>query len=298
MGTIGNIWGRSPILRRRMPPVQFLRWQIRKEGFETVDAAQWTGWLSNKNPELNFTLFEKGKAPNGMVWVPGGTFSIWIPGLDNAPEVHLDSYWIDKFEVTNRDFKKFVDAGGYATQRYWKHKFLKNGKELSWQETVALFRDKTGRPGPSTWELSNYLEGQADYPVTGVSWYEAAAYAEFAGKSLPTVYHWDEAAGTNSASEIAPISNFSIKGLAAVGSYGGLGPHGTYDMAGNAKEWCWNSSGKEDVVLEQQWERRQALRAGRSLGRASLHVHRRRRAVPVREVFSVRVSAREIHCPA
>ena len=117
-----------------------------------------------------------------------------------------------------------------------------------------MFRDKTGRPGPSTWELSNYAEGQADYPVTGVSWYEAAAYAEFVGKSLPTVYHWDEAAGTWAASDIAPISNFG-KGLAAVGSYRGLGPHGTYDMAGNAKEWCWNISGKGNkrYVLGGAW---------------------------------------------
>jgi eukaryotic-like serine/threonine-protein kinase len=255
----GNNWqylGRSPIMGRRMPVGQFLRWEIRKEGFETLDTADWTAWFADKSSELSFTLFEKGKAPPGMVWVPGGNFSLWMPGLDSMPEVHLDSYWVDKFEVTNRDFKKFLDAGGYTTQRYWKQKFLKNGKEFSWQEAVALFRDKTGRPGPSTWELSNYPEGQADYPVTGVSWYEAAAYAEFAGKSLPSVYHWDEAAGTIAASEIAPISNFSGKGLAAVGSYRGLGPHGTYDMAGNAKEWCWNTTGDEEkrYVLGGAWD--------------------------------------------
>ncbi len=49
---------------------------------------------------------------------------------------------------------------------------------------------RTGRPGPSTWEAGDYPEGQDDYPVSGVSWYEAAAYAEFAGKALPTVDHW------------------------------------------------------------------------------------------------------------
>jgi formylglycine-generating enzyme required for sulfatase activity len=249
--------GRSPILRRRMPLLQFLRWQIRKEGFETVEAARLTSFHITKDPELTFTLSEKGKVPAGMVWVPGGSFSLWtVSGWKNVPEVHLDSYWIDKFEVTNQDFKKFVDAGGYATSRYWKQRFLKDGRELTWQQATALFRDKTGRAGPSTWELSNYLRGQADYPVTGVSWYEAAAYAEFVGKSLPTVYHWDKAAGTGEASELAPISNFSGKGLAAVGSYGGLGPDGTYDMAGNAKEWCWNTTGKENkrYVLGGAWD--------------------------------------------
>ena len=253
----GGNWqylGRSPIEQRRMP-LQFLRWQVRKGGFEPVEVGSWGAFLLKKSSEMHFTLFENGKTPPGMVWVEGGTFSLWIPGLDGLPTVTLDPYWIDKFEVTNRDFKKFLDAGGYTTQRYWKQKFLKDGKELSWQQAVALFRDKTGRPGPSTWELSNYPEGQADYPVTGVSWYEAAAYAEFVSKSLPTVYHWDEAAGTRAASDIAPISNFSGKGLATVGSYLGLGPHGTYDMAGNAKEWCWNLSGNENkrYVLGGAW---------------------------------------------
>ena len=55
---------------------------------------------------------------------------------------------------------------------------------------MPQFRDSTGRPGPSTWELGTYPDGQDDWPVSGVSWYEAAAYAAFAGKTLPTVYHW------------------------------------------------------------------------------------------------------------
>ena len=253
----GGNWkyvGRSPIVQRRMP-FQFARWQIRKEGFEPVEVGTWGASLFRRSSDLNFTLFQKDKTPPGMVWVEAGSYSVWLPGLDGLPQVTLDPYWIDKFEVTNRDFKKFVDAGGYSTERYWRQKFVKDGKVLSWKEALGFFRDKTGRPGPATWELSNYPEGQADYPVTGVSWYEAAAYAEFAGKSLPTVYHWDEAAGTRAASDIAPISNFSGKGLAPVGSYLGLGPHGTYDMAGNAKEWCWNLSGKENkrFVLGGAW---------------------------------------------
>jgi serine/threonine protein kinase/formylglycine-generating enzyme required for sulfatase activity/cephalosporin-C deacetylase-like acetyl esterase len=246
--------GRSPIERRRMP-IQYLQWQVRKDGFETAEVGEWGANLSEASSDMSFALFEKDKTPSGMVWVAGGNFSLWMPGLDGLPELTLEPYWIDKFEVTNREFKKFVDAGGYATQKYWSQKFIReDGKEIPWQEAIGMFRDKTGRPGPSTWELSNYAEGQADYPVTGVSWYEAAAYAEFVGKSLPTVYHWDEAAGTWAASDIAPISNFG-KGLAAVGSYRGLGPHGTYDMAGNAKEWCWNISGKGNkrYVLGGAW---------------------------------------------
>jgi formylglycine-generating enzyme required for sulfatase activity len=71
-----------------------------------------------------------------------------------------------------------------------------------------------------------------------VSWYEAAAYAAFAGKSLPTVHHWYRAAGLSRFDDILTLSNFSRKGPARVGSYDGLGSFGMYDMAGNVKEWC------------------------------------------------------------
>ena len=247
----GDEWqylGRSPIEARRIP-FGFFRWRIRKDGFEIFEAGPFgvPGW--EKSHTFNFTLFERDKAPPGMVWVPGGTFSPEMPGFDGLPLVTVASFWIDKFEVTNREFKKFVDAGGYATQRYWKEKFMKDGREISWQKAVDTFRDRTGRLSPSTWELGSYPEDQGDYPVTGVSWYEAAAYAEFAGKSLPTVYHWSEAADTGAPDLIAPVSNFGGKSLAVVGTYTGLGPYGTYDMAGNAKEWCWNSDGKDKRYL-------------------------------------------------
>ena len=73
---------------------------------------------------------------------------------------------------------------------------------------MALFRDSAGRPGPKRLDTGRISEGQDDFPVTGISWYEAAAYAEFAGKSLPTIYHWNRAAGPFSASYIVPASNF------------------------------------------------------------------------------------------
>jgi len=60
---------------------------------------------------------------------------------------------------------------------------VKNGRTQSWEQAMAEFRDATGRPGPATWEIGTYKEGQAEFPIGGVSWYEAAAYAEFAARA-------------------------------------------------------------------------------------------------------------------
>jgi len=188
------------------------------------------------------------------VRIPGGKIELEIPGIEKAISiVEFPDYWMDRFEVTNKKFKEFVDGGGYRKPEYWKQPFTENGRTLSWEDAMQRFLDKAGRPGPATWELGNYPEGQDDYPVTGVSWYEAAAYAEFTGKSLPTAHQWQNAARRWFASDIAPLSNFGGQGLAPVGSHQGMSPFGTYDMAGNAKEWCWNATGNRRFILGGAW---------------------------------------------
>jgi len=118
--------------------------------------------------------------------------------------------------------REFVEAGGYRRREYWKFPIIKDGAEMEWEKAMALLLDATGRPGPATWELGTYPRGQEEFPVTGVSWYEAAAYAEFAGRSLPTVYHWVRAASTNMPAAVIALSNFNGKGPAAVGSHQGM----------------------------------------------------------------------------
>jgi formylglycine-generating enzyme required for sulfatase activity/pimeloyl-ACP methyl ester carboxylesterase/predicted Ser/Thr protein kinase len=228
--------GKTPIEEIRLP-LAYYRWKFTRSGFQTVEATATT-------EPIRIRLDPESAVPAGMVRVPGGSFA-----LRSLDAVALDDFWLDKYEVTNREFKAFVDAGGYAKREYWKQPFVRGGREIPFEEALAAFRDATGRPGPATWELGSFPEGRADYPVEGVSWYEAAAYAEFAGKSLPTIYHWYRAAGQGLFSEILSLSNFSGKGAAPGGTYQGLAPFGNYDMAGNVKEWCWNENGARRYIL-------------------------------------------------
>ena len=186
-----------------------------------------------------------------MAYYEGETLRqrIIIPGLEHLPPVSLHDFWIDRYE-SNKAFMQFVADGGYRKSRSWRHEFIHDGHPVSWEVAMAAFRDATGRPGPATWELGTYPAGQEDYPVTGVSWYEAAAFAEFTGKSLPTIYHWSEAARPEWSVRIVPSSNFSDRGPTKVGSSAAMSRYGTYDMAGNVKEWCFNpaADGKRYIL--------------------------------------------------
>jgi hypothetical protein len=87
-----------------------------------------------------------------------------------------------------------------------------------------------------------------------VSWYEAAAYAEYAAKSLPTVYHWWRAAGAGASyTYMARLSNFGRQGPVKVGSLSGMSPHGAIDMAGNVREWTWNPVKGRRYILGGGW---------------------------------------------
>jgi formylglycine-generating enzyme required for sulfatase activity/dienelactone hydrolase len=226
--------GTSP-LQAPLPRGYFL-WKFVKPGFAETTLASPT-WGS----VVPARLAPDGQVPDGMVLVPGADSLMGTIGIAPVPGPG-DPYFIDRHEVTNRQFKEFVDQGGYQKREYWKAPFQRDGKPVSWEDAMAAFRDATGRPGPSTWEGGTYPAGRDDFPVTGVSWYEAAAYAEFAGKSLPTLAHWYLAADIRMTSLLIPVSNFSAKGLASVGSYQSIGPFGTYDMAGNAQEWALNEA--------------------------------------------------------
>ena len=243
--------GTSPIDGRRFPVVDSV-WKFELKGYTTVERATFP------YGPMFVKLDEAGKAPPGMVHIsvtkplgkgsPGSLHG--LAGYEDLPAVELSDFWMDKFEVTNRDFKRFVDQGGYEKAEYWKNQFVKDGHVLTWAEAMKLFRDKTGNAGPSSWIQGDYPTGQGDYPVTGVSWFEADAYAHFVGKKLPTVYHWLAAAFPPDGPGLIPASNFNEVGLARVGKYEGMSWSGAFDLAGNAKEWIHNEerSGKRYIL--------------------------------------------------
>ncbi|HEY7169955.1 MAG TPA: protein kinase [Vicinamibacterales bacterium] len=221
-------FGRTPLDGVRLPRGQ-IRVRISKAGFQPIEAAV-------SPPGQRFRLDPLGEAPAGMVRVRGGRDAVRFGAVGD-----LEDFWIDRFEVTNREYKAFVDRGGYTQRAYWREPFVEDGQALPFEQAIERFRDTTGRPAPATWRNGTYPDGEADFPVGGVSWYEAAAYAVFAGKSLPTFYHWYRAANFGRFADILNVSNFDDRGPAPVGRYRGLGPFGTSDMAGNVKEWCWNA---------------------------------------------------------
>ena len=225
--------GNTPLKNVRVP-AYFMQIRLEKEGFQAVEFATHGVVLLGQS----IPLPRAGDVPTGMLAVPERPS--WVGPIDVMP---LPAYFLDKFEVTNRQFKEFIEAGGYQDSRYWKYPFVGQAGELNWDEAVTRLRDVSGRPGPSGWAQGSFPKDQADFPVSGVSWFEAAAYCEFRGKALPTVHHWRKVATFSIFSEILLFSNFSGKGPAPAGSHPGVSGLGAYDMAGNVKEWCWNSSG-------------------------------------------------------
>jgi predicted Ser/Thr protein kinase/dienelactone hydrolase len=241
--------GVTPLRDVRIPKGYF-RWKISgQSGGEIVTAPL-------RHQKMVFDLNAQRAAPAGMTCVSGSRWADMIAFMGWIGPYDLPAYDIDRFEVTNRDYQRFVDSGGYETRKYWNEKFLRLGRELTWDEAIALLRDRTGRSGPATWEGGHYPEGHADDPVSGVSWYEASAYASFVGKSLPVLAQWYRAAPPEAVSFAVQKSNIARDKPSAAGAFKGLGPYGTFDMVGNVREWVENAAADdtaEHFILGGAW---------------------------------------------
>ncbi len=191
--------------------------------------------------------------PAEMVRVRGGAYRLVSWGRPSHQSVELDDFLIDRFEVSNSDYLEFIRAGGYRDSRHWTVPFLKDGRELPWDQARHGLHDRTGLPGPRDWSNQSFPEGTADHSVTGITGQEAAAYAASRGKELPTLFQWEKAARDGVVSIFAwnimpwgPLSgvlegraNLVGRGTLPVASAAfGMSPFGAYNMAGNAAEWC------------------------------------------------------------
>ena len=194
-------------------------------------------------PPGAFVLDTEDSLPAGMVRVPGTTIRV------GSDEMQMSDFYIGRYEVTNQEFKQFVDAGGYRNPVFWEHDIVADGRTLDFDEAMTLFVDQSGRHGPATWVAGDFPDGGENLPVAGVSWYEAAAYARFAGRQLPTLHHWKRAHASGMLSWQLQYSNLESDRLEPVGTRAGIGWTGTYDMVGNAREWCYNAVGDQRVIV-------------------------------------------------
>jgi len=114
--------GNAPLQTNQIPRWGFYRVRAEKKGFASLVQTYFP--VSGLSAEL--TMQAANTVPPGMVWVSAGL------AQPPAPPLQLPGFWLDTYEVTNRKFKEFVDAGGYQKPDYWKQPFVKNGKSLSW----------------------------------------------------------------------------------------------------------------------------------------------------------------------
>ena len=177
--------------------------------------------------------------PESMVIIPAGRFQMGSNNGDSDEQpihtVYVDAFYMDKYEVTNAQYKVFIDANP------------------EWRKDRILNKYHTGYY-LYAWNGNNYPQGKSNHPVTNVSWYGAMAYAKWAGKRLPTEAEWEKAARGglsgkkypwgNSIDSSKANYNSSIGDTTPVGNYSANG-YGLYDMLGNVYEWCLDAYDKD-----------------------------------------------------
>jgi iron(II)-dependent oxidoreductase len=125
-----------------------------------------------------------------MSLVPEGPVAVEHGYIGEQPDVTarievVEQFFVDRFAVTNAEFKQFIEQGGYEDEALWNSEVL---------PAIGEFVDTTGKPGPRNWKNGNYPADKSEHPVVDVSWHEANAYARWVGKRLPTNAEWVKAA--------------------------------------------------------------------------------------------------------
>jgi iron(II)-dependent oxidoreductase len=179
-----------------------------------------------------------------MALVPFGQVVIARPSGTHEM-VEVPAFLLDRCSVTNQQFARFVAAGCYDSLELWPREVL---------ASLMQFTDRTGHPGPSGWSGGTFPAGKAQHPVAGISWHEAAAYARWTGKRLPTAAEWQKAGGWPEHlagghctrypwgdlfdPTRANLWHSALGDTAAVHEFsGGNTPNGIHQMSGNVWEW-------------------------------------------------------------
>jgi sulfatase modifying factor 1 len=170
-----------------------------------------------------------------MVLVPAGEFLMGSDAgdVDERPQrrVYLDAFEIDRYEVTNIQYRRFLLATGREPPQHWPERY------------VAFLPDRD-----PDWRGTDYPAGEATYPVAAVNWEDSTAYCAWVGKRLPTEAEWEKAArgmdgrtypwGNSWDPSRANVDETGVNYTQPVGSYpDGASPYGAWDMAGNVWEW-------------------------------------------------------------
>ncbi len=209
---------------------------------------------NNIEYELNGNDSHNYRFPDPSVKIPkdhkaflGADSWMFLQGL-NFEDIKLKSFSIGINEISNKKYQEFVDAGGYENQSYWDFPYQVGDKIYDFNSTIKLFVGKYGKLGPSNWSYGKFPSGLENHPVTGISWFEARAYAKFKNLTLPNIFQWTYASGIPENfmtvnQSVTKQSNYDSSQLREVsnssGSYNGLN-----NIGGNAKEWALNPNGK------------------------------------------------------
>ena len=178
----------------------------------------------------------------------GGNKKMLFPGLDHEENIMISPYKISKYEVSNSEFKEFIDSGGYQDSSYWDFPIEVSGINYNFSNTINKFVGKFGKPGPANWTYSRFPSGHEDYPVTGISWFEARAYANYKDLALPTIYQWSNSANLGRSNIFVPKSNFSKNQFVNTFNDKSNNLRGLHNIAGNVREWVINSGSKDNSL--------------------------------------------------
>ena len=278
----GGEWvlvGASPI-EKAIIPNTYLEWRFEKAGYVTASDA------TLNTLTLVETLHTSEQTPPGMVHVTTGEQPrvALIAGLDHLPPQRLRDFWIDRYEVTNRDFKRFVDAGGYRDRKYWRQPFVDGGRTLTFEQAMARFKDSAGRPARAGHLGVGQLCRRPGRP---------AGHRRKLVRSRRVRRVFRQVIAHPVSLEPSRRPAPERRGRAAQQLPRPGRRKGGLERGDEPVRRVRPGRQRQGMVLEQR-ERRQALHHGRRLGRAGLHVQRSRCASAVRASGQFRVPWRQV----